>query len=52
MLVPVVAVILALALYPQLALHRSEGSVKTAVAPRPQPRWPACTATIRQQVDP
>jgi NADH-quinone oxidoreductase subunit M len=32
-LVPVVAVILALALYPQLALHRSEESVKTAVAP-------------------
>jgi len=31
-LVPLVAVILLLALYPQLALHRSEGSVKTAVA--------------------
>jgi NADH-quinone oxidoreductase subunit M len=30
-LVPVVAVIVFLALYPQLALHRSEGSVKTAV---------------------
>jgi len=32
-LVPIVAVILAIALYPQLALHRSEGSVKSAVAP-------------------
>ena len=32
-LVPLVAVILFLALYPQLALHRSEGSVKAAVAP-------------------
>ena len=31
-LVPLVAVIVFLALYPQLALHRSEGSVKTAVA--------------------
>ncbi|HEX4482162.1 MAG TPA: NADH-quinone oxidoreductase subunit M [Solirubrobacteraceae bacterium] len=31
-LVPVIAVILFMALYPQLALHRSEGSVKTAVA--------------------
>jgi NADH-quinone oxidoreductase subunit M len=31
-LVPVVAVILFMALYPQLALRRSEGSVKTAVA--------------------
>jgi NADH-quinone oxidoreductase subunit M len=31
-LVPLVAVILFMALYPQLALHRSEGSVKTAVA--------------------
>ncbi len=30
-LVPLVAVILFLALYPQFALHRSEGSVKTAV---------------------
>jgi hypothetical protein len=30
-LVPLVLVILFLALYPQLALHRSEGSVKTAV---------------------
>jgi len=32
-LVPVVAVILGLALYPQLALHRSEPAVKAAVAP-------------------
>jgi NADH-quinone oxidoreductase subunit M len=31
-LVPVIAVILFMALYPQLALHRSEKSVKTAVA--------------------
>jgi NADH-quinone oxidoreductase subunit M len=31
-LVPVIAVILFMALYPQLALHRSERSVKTAVA--------------------
>jgi NADH-quinone oxidoreductase subunit M len=31
-LVPVIAVIVFLALYPQLALHRSEGSVKGAVA--------------------
>jgi NADH-quinone oxidoreductase subunit M len=31
-LVPVVGVILFMALYPQLALHRSEASVKTAVA--------------------
>jgi NADH-quinone oxidoreductase subunit M len=31
-LVPLVAVILFLALYPQFALHRSEGSVKSAVA--------------------
>jgi NADH-quinone oxidoreductase subunit M len=32
-LVPLIAVVLFLALYPQLALHRSEGSVKSAVAP-------------------
>ena len=31
-LVPLVAVIVFIALYPQLALHRSEGSVKAAVA--------------------
>ncbi|MFI4990651.1 MAG: NuoM family protein [Solirubrobacterales bacterium] len=38
-LVPVIAVILFMALYPQLALRRSEASVKTAVAaaaPKPQ----------------
>ena len=32
-LAPLVAVILFLALYPQLVLHRSEGSVRSAVAP-------------------
>jgi NADH-quinone oxidoreductase subunit M len=32
-LVPLLAVILFMALYPQLALHRSEGSAKAAVAP-------------------
>jgi NADH-quinone oxidoreductase subunit M len=32
-LVPLIAVILFLSLYPQLALHRSEASVKRAVAP-------------------
>jgi NADH:ubiquinone oxidoreductase subunit 4 (subunit M) len=32
-LVPLLAVIVFMALYPQLALHRSEGSVKAAVAP-------------------
>jgi NADH-quinone oxidoreductase subunit M len=32
-LVPIVAVIVFMALYPQLALHRSERSVKAAVAP-------------------
>jgi NADH-quinone oxidoreductase subunit M len=31
-LMPAIAVILFMALYPQLALHRSEKSVKTAVA--------------------
>jgi NADH-quinone oxidoreductase subunit M len=31
-LVPIIAVILFMALYPQLALHRSEGSVKASVA--------------------
>ncbi len=31
-LVPLIAVIVFMAVYPQLALHRSEGSVKTAVA--------------------
>jgi NADH:ubiquinone oxidoreductase subunit 4 (subunit M) len=32
-LAPMIAVIVFLALYPQLALHRSERSVKNAVAP-------------------
>jgi NADH-quinone oxidoreductase subunit M len=45
-LVPLVAVMLFLALYPQFPLHRSEGSVKTAVAPahaslQPAPRTSA-----------
>ena len=43
-LVPLVAVILFLALYPQFALHRSESSVKTAVSSggaRCQPTRPA-----------
>jgi NADH-quinone oxidoreductase subunit M len=45
-LVPLVAVILFLGLYPQFALHRSEGSVKAAVA---QVRLPASeTSTYAQ----
>jgi NADH-quinone oxidoreductase subunit M len=36
-LVPLVAVIVFLALYPQFALHRSEDSVKTAVGPAQKP---------------
>jgi NADH-quinone oxidoreductase subunit M len=40
-LVPLVGVIVFLALYPQLALHRSEGSVKTAVAPAQTALHPA-----------
>jgi NADH-quinone oxidoreductase subunit M len=40
-LVPLVAVIVFLALYPQLALHRSEGSVKTAIAPAQTALHPA-----------
>jgi NADH-quinone oxidoreductase subunit M len=40
-LVPLVAVILFLALYPQLALHRSEGSVKAAVASASRSSSPA-----------
>jgi NADH-quinone oxidoreductase subunit M len=35
-LVPLVAVIVFLSIYPQLALHRSEGSVKASVAPAQQ----------------
>ncbi len=44
-LVPVVAVIVFLALYPQLALHRSESSVKAAVASAQAASQPASTAT-------
>jgi NADH-quinone oxidoreductase subunit M len=47
-LVPLVAVILFLALYPQFALHRSESSVKTAVASAHQitdPSAPAVAST-------
>ncbi len=40
-LVPLVLVILFLAFYPQFALHRSEGSVKTAVAPAQEALAPA-----------
>ena len=50
-LVPVVAVILALALYPQLALHRSEESVKTAVAPA-HDALAGCPRTCSRSVDP
>jgi len=39
-LAPIVAVIALLALYPQLALHRSEGSVKAAVAGAQAARTP------------
>jgi NADH-quinone oxidoreductase subunit M len=44
-LVPIVAVIVFLALYPQLALHRSEGSVKGAVASVHGARPPESTST-------
>ena len=44
-LVPVVAVILFLALYPQLALHRSENSVKAAVASAQAASKPASSTT-------
>jgi NADH-quinone oxidoreductase subunit M len=40
-LAPLVAVIVFLALYPQLALHRSESAVKTAVAPAQTALHPA-----------
>jgi NADH-quinone oxidoreductase subunit M len=40
-LVPLVAVIVFLALYPQLALHRSEGSVKASVAAASRSASPA-----------
>jgi NADH-quinone oxidoreductase subunit M len=42
-LVPLVAVILFLALYPQFALHRSEGSVNTAVAAASRAASPAAS---------
>jgi NADH-quinone oxidoreductase subunit M len=42
-LVPLLAVIVFMALYPQLALHRSEGSVKTAVAPAHDALEPSST---------
>jgi NADH-quinone oxidoreductase subunit M len=42
-LVPLVAVILFLALYPQFALHRSESSVKTAVSAAQHPANPSGT---------
>jgi NADH-quinone oxidoreductase subunit M len=45
-LVPLVAVILFLALYPQFALHRSESSVKTAVASAHQIADPPTTSAI------
>ncbi len=50
-LVPIVLVIIALALYPQLALHRSEGSVKQAVAKAQVAARPAplTTASVAQQ---
>jgi hypothetical protein len=41
--VPLVAVILFLALYPQFALHRSEGSVNTAVAAASRTASPAAS---------
>jgi NADH-quinone oxidoreductase subunit M len=44
-LVPLLAVIVFMAVYPQLALHRSEGSVKSAVASaQTEPRAVATTA--------
>ena len=45
-LVPVVGVILFMALYPQLALHRSEASVKTAVAQAHADTGPTRTAAL------
>jgi NADH-quinone oxidoreductase subunit M len=45
-LAPLVAVILLLALYPQLALHRSEGSVKSAVAPASAALHPVALARL------
>jgi NADH-quinone oxidoreductase subunit M len=45
-LAPLVAVILFLAFYPQFALHRSEGSVKAAVAPAQRERAPSGVAAV------
>jgi NADH-quinone oxidoreductase subunit M len=51
-LVPVVAVILFMALYPQLALHRSEGSVKTAVAAAHDDADPNPIAKLAAELEP
>ena len=48
-LVPVVAVILFLALYPQLALHRSESSVKAGRRLRPGRVQPAVALPARRR---
>jgi NADH-quinone oxidoreductase subunit M len=58
-LVPLVAVILFLALYPQLALHRSERSVRVAVAraqvavhrPRLSAEFSVSASALREQID-
>ena len=47
MLAPLVAVIVFLAVYPQLALHRSEGSVKAAVASAQLSARPGSTTLAR-----
>jgi NADH:ubiquinone oxidoreductase subunit 4 (subunit M) len=49
-LVPLVAVIIFMALYPQLALKRSEGSVKTALASSRQAAAPGATAASAKRV--
>jgi NADH-quinone oxidoreductase subunit M len=51
-LVPVVAVILFMALYPQLALRRSEGSVKTAVATAQDDADPNPIAKLAGELEP
>jgi NADH-quinone oxidoreductase subunit M len=48
-LVPLVAVIIFMALYPQLALKRSERSVKVAVAPAQVALRPGLSATLELQ---
>jgi hypothetical protein len=48
-LVPLVVVILFMALYPQLALHRSEGSAKLAVAAPAAPSARAALAPARHR---